>query len=319
MEKYTQLAYFSSKYENIVIALGMFDGLHIGHQEVIRTAVKKAQEIKGTALVFSFANHPRAVIVPEGAPHRIGCQSVRLRILKNLGVDALVEIAFTSSFAETTANGFIHLLQQYFAPKYIVVGENYTFGRGGRGNPNLLKEQSGRYGFHLIVCPPVLYGGVPVSSTRIRALLAQGDLSHVNAYLGYPFTVTGTVIHGQERGRTLGFPTANVSLHESYESLPNGVYAVMVVHKKHSYHGVANIGNNPTFGGYDRRLEVHIIDFSGDLYDSEITVSFFFKIRDEQRFSTADELIFQIKKDKEAAIKGLKESFRLQENISMVI
>ena len=172
MEKYTQLAYFSSKYKNIVIALGMFDGLHIGHQEVIRTAVKKAQEIKGTALVFSFANHPRAVIVPEGAPHRIGCQSVRLRILKNLGVDALVEIAFTSSFAETTANGFIHLLQQYFAPKYIVVGENYTFGRGGRGNPNLLKEQSGRYGFHLIVCPPVLYGGVPVSSTRIRALKA---------------------------------------------------------------------------------------------------------------------------------------------------
>ena len=319
MEKYSQLVDFSSKYPNIVVALGMFDGLHIGHQEIIRTAVAKAQEINGTALVFSFANHPRSVIAPEGAPRRIGSDAVRARILNHLGADALVEIPFTSDFAETSADDFMQLLQRCFAPKYIVVGENYTFGRGGKGTTALLREKSETYGFQLIVCPSVMRDGAPVSSTRIRALIAQGELARVREYLGYPFTIIGTVIHGQARGRTLGFPTANIALREDYERLPNGVYAVTVMHQGLLYCGVANIGNNPTFDGCDRRLEVHLFDFSGNLYDSEIMVTFYEKIRDELRFASVDALIAQIAEDKRGVERKFEKSFHLQENISMVI
>ena len=319
MEKYSQLVDFTSKYRNIVVALGMFDGLHIGHQEIIQTAVRKAQEINGTALVFSFANHPRSVIAPEGAPHRIGSSAMRFRILKNLRVDALVEIPFTSDFAKTTADDFINLLQRYFAPQYIVVGKNYTFGRGGRGTTAFLQEKSKMYRFQLIICPSVMRDGAPVSSTRIRTLLTHGDLDRVREYLGYPFTIIGTVIHGEARGQKLGFPTANISLREDYQRLPNGVYAVTVLHQGKLYHGVANIGNNPTFDDCDRRLEVHILDFSGDLYGSEITVTFYKKIRDELRFPSVDALIAQIAADKHKTKQIFEENFHLQENISMVI
>ena len=319
MEKYKELVDFPSKHPNIVVALGMFDGIHIGHQAIIRTAVEKAQEIKGTALVFSFANHPRSIIAPEHTPRRIASDAMRLRILKNLGVDALVEIPFTSDFAETEPDDFIRLLRRYFSPRYIVVGENYTFGRSGVGTPELLHEASRTYGFRLIVCSSVMRDRAPVSSTRIRALIENGDLHRVNEYLGYPFSINGIVIHGQARGRRLGFPTANLALYEAYERLPNGVYAATVLYQEKVYRAVANIGNNPTFDGCDRRLEVHILDFSGDLYGAEIMVSFYERIRNEQRFSSVDDLIHQIAKDKETVERIFDKSFRLQENISMVI
>ena len=319
MEKYKELTDFSSKYPNIVIALGMFDGIHIGHQEIIRTAVAKAQEINGAALVFSFSNHPRSIIAPKAVPHRIASDAIRFCVLKNLGVNALVEIPFTADFAETGAADFIGLLQRHFLPKYIVVGENYTFGKGGQGTPKMLQDSAATYGFQVIVCQSVMRDGAPVSSTRIRALIANGDLSKVNEYLGYPFTINGTVIHGQERGRRLGFPTANLALREEFEHLPNGVYAVMVLYQGHLYRAAANIGNNPTFDGCDRRLEVHIMEFSGDLYDEELMISFYKKIRDEQCFSSIDDLIRQIADDKETVEHIFDKSFRLQENISMVI
>ena len=319
MEKYKELADFSSKYSNIVIALGMFDGIHIGHQEIIRTAVAKAQEINGAALVFSFSNHPRSIIALNAVPHRIASDAIRFCVLKNLGVNALVEIPFTADFAETGAADFIGLLQRHFSPKYVVVGENYTFGRGGHGTPKLLQDSAEKYGFQVLVCQSVMRDGAPVSSTRIRALTANGELSKVNEYLGYPFTINGTVIHGQERGRSLGFPTANLALREEFEHLPNGVYAVMVLYQGHLYRAVANIGNNPTFDGCDRRLEVHIMEFSGDLYGEELMISFYKKIRNEQRFSSIDDLIRQISVDKETAVYVLTKTFHLQENVSMVI
>ena len=319
MEKYKELADFSSKYSNIVIALGMFDGVHIGHQEIIRTAVAKAQEINGAALVFSFSNHPRSIIAPNAVPHRIASDSIRFCVLKNLGVNALVEIPFTADFAETGAADFIGLLQRHFSPKYVVVGENYTFGKGGLGTPTLLQDSAAVCDFQVIVCQSIMRDGAPVSSTRIRALIANGDLSKVNEYLGYPFTINGTVIHGQERGRRLGFPTANLALREEFEHLPNGVYAVMVLYQGHLYRAAANIGNNPTFDGCDRRLEVHIMEFSGDLYGEELMISFYKKIRNEQRFSLIDDLIRQISVDKETAVYVLTKTFHLQENVSMVI
>ena len=319
MKTYHQLVDFASKYKNIVVALGMFDGLHIGHQKIIRTAAEQANRIHGTTFVFSFTNHPRAIVDSLGAPRRISSEQVSRRILRNLGVDVLVEIPFTPAFADTSPEEFIHLLYRYFSPQYVVVGENYTFGRKGVGTPQLLRGIGKRYTIETIVCASVLYDNVPISSTRIRTYIEQGDITHVNELLGYPFTMIGTVIHGQARGRLLGFPTANIALFEFYEILPNGVYAVTVLYHNHIYSAVANIGNNPTFGSCDRRMEVHIMDFDGDLYGKKILVSFHKRVRSERRFDSVDELISQIKSDKECAERALQETFHLQEKISMVI
>ena len=319
MKTYHQLVDFASKYKNIVVALGMFDGLHIGHQKIIRTAAEQASRIHGTTFVFSFTNHPRTIVDSLGAPRRISSEQVSLRILRNLGVDVLVEIPFTHDFADTSPEEFIHLLYRHFSPRYIVVGENYTFGKKGAGTPQLLHDMGKRYTIETIVCSSVLYDGEPISSTRIRTYIEQGDITHVNELLGYPFTMIGTVIHGQARGRLLGFPTANIALRESYEILPNGVYAVTVVYHYRIYSAVANIGNNPTFGLCDRRMEVHIMDFDRDLYGKKILVSFHKRIRSETRFDSVEALISQIKSDKECAECVFQETFHLQEKISMVI
>lgn len=319
MESYTKLLEFHSLYPRIVIALGMFDGIHLGHRHIIRTAVRKAHEIGGTALVFSFLNHPRSIVGTGGSPRRISSEGIRRKLLKNLGVDALVEIPFTAHFAKTEAIDFLTLLYQYFSPKYIVVGENYTFGRYGRGTPVLLRQEAVHYGFQPIICAPVICDGETVSSTRIRALIQQGDIVKVNEYLGSPFSIIGPVVHGEARGRQLGFPTANIEIHEENEIPPNGVYAVTVQHGADGYAGVANIGNNPTFGGCKRRLEVHLFDFSKDLYGENLTVSFYAHIREERRFSSVDSLIAQVESDKKAAIRLIAEIFHLQENFSMVI
>lgn len=319
MESYTKLIEFRALYPNIVIALGMFDGLHIGHQYIIQTAVRKAHEITGTAIVFSFMNHPRSVIDSTDVPHRIGNNTMRQMILEKLGVDVLVEIPFTPDFAKTDAADFIALMHRCFAPQYIVVGENYTFGRHGSGTPDLLYEKERIYGFHPIICPSVKLDGTTVSSTRIRSLIREGNINKVNTYLGYPFSIMGIVVHGEARGRQLGFPTANIPLYEEYEVPPNGVYAVIVRHGTELHGGVANIGNNPTFEGCNRRLEVHIFNFARDIYGENIIVEFHARIRDEHRFSSVAALTAQIKSDKKAAISMIAEIFHLQENVSMVI
>lgn len=319
MECYTKLIEFHALYPRIVMALGMFDGIHLGHQRIVKTAVRRAREIGGTALVFSFLNHPRAVVDPQRSPRLIGSDVLRRKILECLGVDVLVEIPFTPNFAKTDAADFVALLHQYCAPQYVVIGENYTFGRFGRGTPDLMRQEAKRYGFRALVCNPVIRDGEPISSTRIRGLIQQGEIAKVNEYLGYPFSIIGTVVHGEARGRLLGFPTANIELQDENESLPNGVYAVTVAHGAEQYAGVANIGNNPTFGGCRRRLEVHIFDISKDLYGDRLTVSFHARIREERRFSSAEELKAQIERDKKTSISVIAEIFHLQENISMVI
>jgi len=319
MEYYTKLAAFHSLYPRIVMALGMFDGIHLGHRRIIETAVHRAREIGGTALVFSFLNHPRAVVNQQGSPLRIDSDILRRKMLEHLGVDVLVEIPFTADFSQTEAIDFIALLHRYFAPQYIVVGENYTFGRYSRGTPALLSKEAERYGFRAIICESVIRDAEPVSSTRIRRLMQQGDIAKVNEYLGHPFSIAGEVVHGEARGRLLGFPTANIELYEKNESLPNGVYAVTVTHGTEQYAGVANIGNNPTFGGCRRRLEVHIFDLSKELYGAQLTVSFHARIREERRFSSVEELKAQIERDKKTSIRLIAEIFHLQENISMVI
>ena len=301
MKVYTKLTDLTKSYRDIVVALGMFDGVHIGHQSIIRRAVELAREIKGTAMVFTFSNHPLSVVAPQALPPQIGNNLLRETRLQKLGVDVLMSVPFTRAFAGNSPEEFLQLLQQEFAPRYVVTGPNYTFGAKGKGNQRLLLRAGRDYGFRTEICPAVLKEGRPVSSTRIRSLLDQGNLLEANDFLGYEFTVIDRVIHGDQRGRTLGFPTANLAIPDERVMLPNGVYAVRVIYEGKHYDGLANIGNNPTFEGCNRRLEVNIQDFSQDIYDKVLEVRFLARLRDEVKFDDVEQLLRQMRKDKEKA------------------
>ena len=288
MEVYNKLIDLTKKYPRLTVALGMFDGVHIGHQSIIRRAVELAKKIGGKSVVFTFSNHPLSVLAPQAMPPQIGNNILREKRLEELGVDILIAMPFTKEFASRRPEEFLEILRMNLAPSYVVTGPNYTFGCKGKGTQRMLLREGNAYGFTAEICPAVLRDGRPVSSTRIRSLLSAGDLHMASDFLGTPFTVIERVIHGDERGRLLGFPTANLAISEQ---------RVM----GQSYNGVANIGNNPTFKGCNRRIEVNIAEFKGDLYDKLIAVEFIAKLRDEVKFDGVDQLVKQIKKDKEKA------------------
>lgn len=282
-----------------VVALGMFDGVHIGHASIIRRAVEIAKEIDGTAMVLTFSNHPLSVIAPESAPLAVGSRNLRREIFESLGVQVLIEIPFTKELSKKSPEEFLEMLHEKISPKYVVTGPNYTFGRLGRGNGRMLIREGENYGFKAEICPAVTVGKKTVSSTKIRALIAAGDLSAANELLGREFTYTSQVVNGDKRGRKIGFPTANLEIDDASAMLPNGVYIVHVKLHEKIFDGVANIGDNPTFKVAKRRLEVFIDKFSGDIYGENISVSFVEKIRDEKIFASIDELKAQLRADLE--------------------
>lgn len=305
MQVYHKLKDFTKAFPRVAIALGMFDGVHIGHQSIIRRAVELARSMDGTSAVFTFTNHPMSVLSPDRMPRQIGTAALKEQQAEALGIDLFVSIPFTRDFAQRTPEEFLALLRDDFAPRYVVTGPNYTFGQKGRGTQRQLLREGSDYGFQAEICPAILRGGRPVSSTRIRALIVDGNLAEANEFLGHPFRVIERVIHGDRRGRTIGFPTANLPIRAGTAMLPNGAYAVRVrVDGVLDWHGgMANIGSNPTFAGRTRRIEVNIADFDGDIYDHELTVDFFAKLRDEQTFASVDQLVRQLKKDQANAEK----------------
>lgn len=303
MQIYSRLTDLRAEYPQLVIALGMFDGVHIGHQSIIRRAVEIAQARGGKSMVFTFSNHPLSVLAPENMPPQIGSSQLRSRLIAQLGVDVLMAVPFTKQLAQRTPEAFLAMLRDSFAPCCVVTGPNYTFGSRGKGTHRMLLRDAAAFGFDAEVCPAVMLDGRTVSSTRIRALLQQGKLEEAAACLGRPFTVLDRVIHGERRGRTLGFPTANLAITDAQVMLPNGVYATRVCYEGKAYLGLANIGNNPTFEGCNRRLEVHIEDFSQDIYDRLLEVQFLQKIREEEKFASVEALVHQMHKDRATARK----------------
>ena len=285
------------KYPNPVVALGMFDGVHLGHASVICHAIDISKKIGGTSIVFTFSNHPLTVISPENAPLMIGNKTLRREILLNMGVDVLIEIPFTKDFSKKSPEEFLELLQEKIAPAYVVTGINYTFGRFGRGNCRMLLREAENYGFKAEVCQSFTVDRKIVSSTRIRTLIAAGDLHSANELLGRNFIYSGEVVNGDKRGRKIGFPTANLEISDKRAMLPNGAYVVKVKIREKIFNGIANIGDNPTFKVARRRLEVFIDNFSGNIYGEEIFVSFIDKIRDEKVFASVEELKAQLNED----------------------
>ena len=289
------------KDKNLAVALGTFDGVHIGHQNVICEAVNLAKKNQGLSAVFTFSNHPRSVIFPERQMLIINDTLAKIRDIEALGVDFLFNVEFTKQMSSMQPEEFMQMLKECFAPKFIVTGPNYTFGAKGAGTPQLLQSEGEKYGFkaymhHFVYCQNSM-----VSSTTIRKAILDGDLAKANKMLGKPFSIDEEVIHGKKRGRMLGFPTANLAIKDNRIMLPNGVYIVSAYVDGQRYNAVASIGTNPTFKDISRRVEVNIFDFHKDIYGKIIRVDFLAAIRREIKFTSVDALLSQMKKDVQKA------------------
>lgn len=290
-----------------VVALGTFDGLHRGHVDVIRTAREQALKTGGKLAVFTFSNHPYACFRPDRVPPALITPQQKQALLRDLGVNVLVDIPFDISVARLEPEQFLQRLQA-LGYSCLVVGSNFTYGIRGEGTVATLKASAAKLGFTLLVRSLVSDGAMIISSTAIRRLIAEGDIVEANRMLGRSYSISGTVAHGNERGRLLGYPTANLELEDSRLAIPlGGVYVVRVLLDSKIYGGMANIGKNPTFGDVEKpRLETHIFDFAGDIYGQPLTVQFVKRVRGEVRFSSLDALKTQLAQDKAACLECLQ-------------
>jgi len=288
-----------------VLAMGNFDGVHRGHQAVIAVARKKAQRLDRPAGVLTFEPHPRHFFHPAEPLFRLTDEPTKLRLLAATGLDGAVVLTFNAALAATTADDFVaRILVGRFAVSGVIVGFNFHFGKDRAGSPAFLIEQGRKYGFAVDIVPPFELNGRPVSSGPVRDALTAGRVTDAAVLLGFPWFVSGKVIHGDKRGRELGFPTANLALDPSC-GLRHGVYAVRVGVDGRRYDGVANFGRRPMFDSGVVLLEVFLFDFSGDLYGRDVDVAFIDWIREEKLFSSVDELIRNMESDAATARAAL--------------
>jgi riboflavin kinase / FMN adenylyltransferase len=287
----------------VSVGIGMFDGVHLGHQQVLKQTLADARQHNGISLAITFDRHPNSIVAPAKAPRLIYSLPQKLREIERLGLDAILLIEFTREFSQQPGEVFVRDLARQLGTVYSVcVGNSFSFGHKRSGNVDLLKNLGAEIGFQVHGLAAVSLGGQVVSSTRIRERIAAGDLDAAMQMLGRTYSISGKVTHGDKLGTKLGTPTANVDI-AGLIMPPNGVYAVQVRIGQTLHAAVANLGMRPTLNDPNPalRFEVHLLDFAGDLYERELEVSFTEFIRGEQRFATLDELKAQISRDKESA------------------
>jgi riboflavin kinase/FMN adenylyltransferase len=288
-----------------VVAQGTFDGVHLGHQAVIRTAVGRASTLGLSPVAVTFDPNPLAVLRPAEAPPELLPLDERLERIAELGPEVCLVIPFTARFAEMVAEAYVQdVLLGLLRAREIVVGFNHAFGREARGTPDLLTRVAAPAGVRVHVVAPLRIDGVPVSSTSIRDALRQGDVRRAGSLLGRPYALRGVVERGATRGRTLGFPTANVAAPPGLP-LADGVYAARVDWDGESAPAVVNVGVRPTFDGKTRLVEAHLLDVSPDLYGRGVTLAFLDRIRGEERFASVEALRARIAEDVAAARRVL--------------
>lgn len=281
-----------------VVALGNFDGVHKGHQELIRRTVKSARMAGLKSAVFTFANHPRNVLAGEHVIKNILYLEEKAEIIKSLGVDYLFSLEFTSEIQHLSAEEFIKvLLIDALKMKEAYCGFNYHFGYHADGNPEKLMKAGLENGFGIHVLEPYLIDGNLVSSTFIRKLIADGRVAECKKYMGRNYSIGGEVVVGNKIGRTIGFPTSNILIDETMVTPAHGVYVTYCNYNGVQYQGVSNVGIKPTIGDNKKNIETHIINFSKELYGKEIRVEFLQRIRPEIKFNSVEELAAQIKRD----------------------
>jgi len=289
----------------LYLALGNFDGVHLGHQQLLHELVAQARSEGGRAAAFIFEPHPSRVLAPERAPNLLVTVDRKAELLGAAGLDILIYNSFTMDMARTSPREFVeNILVKKLGVRQVYVGFNYTFGHKGAGTPELLENLGYEYGFGVRVIPPVEVDGELVSSSLIRSYLEKGEITTAGKLLGYYPMIEGLVVAGEKRGSTIGFPTANLAVPADL-SIPNrGVYAARAEVDGKTYKAAINIGNKPTFHAeYPICVEAHLIDFHENIYGKQVRLFFRRKIRDEQKFAGVEELMAQIARDRQSVIE----------------
>ena len=308
MKIYNSLEEFSPDF-NVVLTLGTFDGVHIGHQSVIKKLNKDAQKIGGESVLLTFYPHPRHVLFPEDQKLKLLTTiKERSEILKKHGLQHLIVLPFTPEFSRMEPVHFVRdILVNKLKINKLVIGYDHHFGRNREGDFNLLNNLSTLYKYEIEKINPQTFKDVSVSSTKVRKLIIEEELEKATKYLGHYFCLTGEVVKGGSRGKDLGFPTANIHIVNKWKLIPNdGVYAVKLEYKKLEFIGMMNIGFNKTFNATRRTLEVHILNFDKDIYGQEIKVSFIKKIREVKKFANLEDLKSTLKIDENKVRNLLK-------------
>lgn len=296
------------KIRNPVVTVGTFDGLHIGHQKVISELIHAAKTIDGESVVVTFFPHPRTVLQPGFDLRLILSRKEKIHFLEKMGVENLVCIEFTKEFAQTSSEDFIEkFIVAPIAPKKIIIGYDHHFGKDRRGDLGFIKNMAEKYGFEVDQVAKLDVNEVAISSSKIRDAIRGGDMRTATAYLGTPYSISGIVVKGNQIGRTLGFPTANIQPEEPKKIIPNyGVYASLVEWNGKLYKGMSNIGIRPTLEDHRLTIEVNIFDFDQDIYDEFLTLFFLEYIREEKKFRDLDLLRRRLIIDK-LKVKGILE------------
>src|SRR5437879_1419064 len=303
MEILRSISELSTLRAPLVLPIGVFDGMHLGHQAVISTSAEHARSVNGTPVVVTFDPHQETVLRPQAAPHLLTATQHKIGLIRDLGVGHLLIIAFDKQFAATEPEDFVKQLVTHSKPlREICVGHEWSFGKDRRGNLDLLKKLGGQFDFNVVGISPVKVNGAVVSSTAIRRAIESGDFAKAAEMLGREYTILGTVVRGDNLGKNIGFPTANLSAH-SEQFPPNGVYLAEAWIGGTLYHGVVNLGVRPTVssGKPERVLEIHLLDFNRDIYGEDIEVQFVSYLRPEKKFDNVDALARQIALDVQQA------------------
>ena len=306
MREITDITTFSTQ-QPTVLTIGTFDGVHLGHQKIIERVVATARQEGLLATIFTFFPHPRMVVQHDKSLKLIHTLEEKKQLLQQLGVDLLVVQPFNEAFAQLTAEEFVStILVQHLNVKKVIIGYDHRFGRNRTANIDDMRLFGEKYGFAVEEISVQEVDEVSVSSTKIREALNKGDVTTAEHYLGAPYSLTGTVVHGLKLGRTLGYPTANIQVTEDYKLIPkDGVYAVYSYIGERKVYGMMSIGKNPTIEGKGASIEVYFFDFNGDLYDRELTIYFVKYLREERKFSSVALLKKQLQDDETTARKAI--------------
>ncbi|WP_297337407.1 bifunctional riboflavin kinase/FAD synthetase [Algoriphagus sp.] len=303
MKIYEGLQEFGSV-SNPVVTSGTFDGVHLGHQKILLRLKEIAKSIGGETVLLTFWPHPRLVLYPK--EHNLRLLSTfeeKAKLLRDFGIDHLISIPFTKEFSQMTSHQFIQeVIKKKIGTKKLVIGYDHRFGKNREGSFEYLQENSSAFGFELEEISRQDVDAIGVSSTKIRRALESGEVSTANQYLGRPYELNGLVIKGQQIGRSIGFPTANIHIPNDYKLIPkDGVYAVRALVLGKLYNAMLNIGNRPTVDGSKKTVEAHLFDFQGNLYDQQITIYLEFYLREERKFENLAGLKAQLLIDQEEA------------------
>lgn len=294
--------------KDAVVTIGTFDGVHIGHQKIIKRLIKTAKENNLESVILTFFPHPRMVLQKDSNIKLINTIQERTKILNSLGIDNLLVKKFTNVFSRLSAEDFVKkILVDKLHVKKVIIGYDHRFGRNRNANIDDLKTFGTLYNFEVEEISVQDIDDVAVSSTKIRKALNEGDIEKANKYLGYDFMLTGKVVKGKGLGRELGFPTANIQINEDYKLIPKqGSYVVSSVIKKQQIFGMLNIGMNPTVNGEKESIEVHFFNFNEDIYNKKIQINLLHRLRNEVKFNSLDELKNQLATDKETSLSYLE-------------